>query len=87
MAQAEGTRYDGFATRLEALLVASAIQHFQALFPIPLTETMRFNLQRSYRNLNQVLVDILLSFEEEDTGWQAVDEYSRFHLLKALFTP
>lgn len=85
LSQTAGTRYEGFGDALVRMLVEMAAEHFQ----VPtLSETLRFNLDRIYRSYVASWAALLARFEEEATLREAIDEYSRYHLvgLKALFT-
>lgn len=85
LSKTAGTRYEGFDDATVRMLVDMAVEHFRAS---ALTETMRFNLDRIYRSYVQSWAALLAAFEEEATLRQAIEEYSRYHLvgLKALFS-
>ncbi|QRO01790.1 TetR/AcrR family transcriptional regulator [Archangium violaceum] len=88
LGRSQGTRYETFSEELVATLVKLAIAHFRALNPeLKVTKTMRFNLDRLYRNFVGMMVDILTHFHEEADIRQAIDDYSRYHLagLKSFF--
>lgn len=88
LGRSEGTRYESFAEELVATLSKLAIAHFRTLRPeLELTRTMRFNLERIYRNFVGVMVDLLTHFPKEPDLRRAVEDYSRYHLagLKSFF--
>jgi AcrR family transcriptional regulator len=89
LGRAEGSRYAGFTTEMIEDLVRMAVAYLRSIRPLaPQTPTVRFNLTRIYRGLVSTTVEILSTFDDEETIRAALDEYSRYHLagLKSLFS-
>ena len=88
LGRAEGTRHEAFAGALRRELEALAVAHFgREPSSVSADASMKFTLDRVYRNWIQTLVAILEAFEDERGIRKAVERFSAYHLagLKGLF--
>ena len=82
LGRCQGTRHEGLAERLISDLMERAVDHFQGLRPgLEVTPALRFGLERIYRNLVVTVVHILERFDDGRQIREAVDAYSRYHLI------
>ena len=82
LGRCQGTRHEGLAERLISDLMERTMNHFQLLRPgLEVTPALRFGLEQIYRNLVVTMVHILEGFDDGPQIREAVDAYSRYHLV------
>jgi AcrR family transcriptional regulator len=88
LGRCQGSRYEDFAEETVQELVRLAVAHLRSIRRgAILTETLRFNLVRIYKNLVASMVETLATFENESTIRETVGVYTKYHLsgLTSLF--
>ena len=89
LGRCQGSRYEDFAEETVQELVRLAATHLRSIRRgAILTETLRFNLVRIYKNLVASMVETLATFENESTIRETVGVYTKYHLsgLKSLLS-
>ncbi|HVJ93630.1 MAG TPA: helix-turn-helix domain-containing protein [Labilithrix sp.] len=88
LAKAEGTEHARFADETVDQLVKLALLHARSIGKAPkFTRSLRFALDRIYRNFVTAMVDTLATFDDEQELRAAVAHISDYHLagMKMLF--
>ncbi len=87
LGRSEGTRHEGFGSRLVHHLQRLALSYARTVRPrLQVTPALRFNLEQIYQNWLRTLVRILEKFETETQIREAAAAFSNYHLagLRAL---
>jgi AcrR family transcriptional regulator len=85
LGRAQGSRYQGFAEKLVAMLCKGALAHFRARSggngrSRP-PRTLPFTLTRIYRNYVATLVELLYELPRPEALCEAIERYTRYHRI------